>query len=1067
MNIKTFIDKPVLSAVISIVIVIVGIISLTTLPIEQYPDIAPPTVMVTASYPGASAETVQKSVIAPLEQAINGAENMMYMTSECNNTGVAQIMIYFRQGTDPDMAAVNVQNRVSRATGTLPNEVIQIGISTIKRQNSMLRVFSLYSPNGTYDEEFLSNYMKINIEPEIARIQGVGDIVVFGASYSMRIWLQPDVLAQHHLVPSDVVGILAEQNIEAATGILGENADNVFQYTMKYSGRLMTPEEFGEIVISAQPDGELLYLKDIADIELGREDYAYICCTNGAPGISAMIYQTAGSNSTEINKNLDTYFDKVQKELPQDIELISLFNTDDFLYASINEVVKTLIIAIILVIIIVFFFLQSFRATLIPLISVIVSLVGTFAFLKVAHFSLNLLTLFSLVLVIGAVVDNAIVVVEAVQARFDLGYKSAHKASIDAMHGLTAALVSTSLVFMAVFIPICFMGGTTGTFYTQFGLSMAVAVGISLINALTLTPALCAILLKPTDNNESGFIGIVKKTYNVSFNALASQYKKGVLFFVKRKWIAILILILSCGVLVYLMKDIKKGFIPDEDVGTIFVNVNMAPGSSLNNTETIMLEIEKRVKDIPGIASYSKTSGHGLISGQGVSYGEFIIKLKPWEERTDKDASLQAIINQFYARTSDIKDAQIFAFAPPLIPGYGTGNGFEFSTQDKKGGDLDKFVNITNSFLQKLRERPEIASAYTTFNVNYPQYRVEVDIEKCKRAGVSPRDVLGVIGGYCGGIYASNINRFTKVYRVMVQARPDYRLDKEALNNMYVRIGMEMAPVSQFVTLNKVYGAEALKRFNLYNSIGINGMPADGYSSSDAINAIKEVAAKELPQGYGFEFAGMTREENSTSNNTIIIFIICFVFIYLILAALYESFLLPLAVFLAVPCGLMGCFLFAKLMGHENNIYLQTGMIMIIGLLSKTAILITEYATERRKQGLSIKQAAISAAKIRFRPILMTVLCMIFGMLPLMFSTGVGSNGNNSLGAGVVGGILIGSIALLLFTPAFFVIFQTIQEKFKPIRMEDIHDADVINEYSEIEEYNKERDEENFENSKL
>ena len=1044
MTLKHFIDRPVLATVISIAIMLGGIVGLATLPVEQYPDIAPPTVMVMTSYPGASAETIQKAVIAPLEEQINGVENMNYMTSTSSNSGSVSINVYFKQGTDPDMAAVNVQNRVSRASGVLPAEVTKIGVQTIKRQTSILKIFSLYSPDESYDENFLSNYLKINIQPKLLRVQGVGELVVLGSDYSMRIWLKPDVMAQYGLVPSDITGVLAEQNIESAAGTLGENTSNTFQYTLRYKGRLTTPEQFGDIVIRSLPSGEVLRLKDVAKVELGNESYAYAGQTNGHTGVSAMVFQTAGSNATEVIKNIDELLEEEQAKLPKGMDIVEVMNVNDFLFASIHEVIKTLIEAIILVILVVYLFLQDLRSTLIPLVSIIVSLVGTFAFLSFAGFSINLLTLFALVLAIGTVVDDAIIVVEAVQARFDVGYKSSYMATVDAMGGITSAIITSTLVFMAVFIPVSMMGGTSGIFYTQFGITMAVAVGISAVNALTLSPALCALILKPyVDENgqeKDNFAARFRKAYNTAFNAVIKKYQRGVLLFIKRRWLMWGTLIASMAVMVLLMSTTKTGLVPTEDQGTIMVNVTTAPGSSLEQTEKVMDEIDRRIATIPQIKNYTKVTGYGLIAGQGPSYGMFIIKLKDWGERPDDEDKVTYISNLIMGMTADIKDAQVFAMVPPMITGYGTSNGFEMQVQDYEERDINELYGVTMRFLAALNQRPEVAMAYTTYNVNFPQYIVDVDAAKCKRAGISPVDVLQVMAGYYGGQYVSNINRFSKVYRVMIQAEPQDRADMESLDNVFVRVKGEMAPLSQFVTLTKAYGPETLSRFNMYRSIAVNGSAAEGYSSGDAIRAIREVAAEVLPRGYGFEFSGLTREESETSNNSYIIYGICLLLIYLILSALYESYLIPFAVILSVPCGLMGSFLFAKMLGLENNIYLQTGLIMLIGLLSKTAILLTEYATERRQAGMSLTQAAVSAAKVRLRPILMTALTMVFGLLPLMFSTGVGANGNSSLGSGAVGGMVIGTLALLFIVPSLFIAFQWLQEKLKPIQFTNTPD---------------------------
>ena len=1061
MTLKSFIERPVLASVISIVIVIAGIIGLASLPVEQYPDIAPPTVMVRASYPGASAETIQKSVIVPLEEAINGVEDMTYITSAAA-AGSASISIYFKQGTDPDMAAVNVQNKVSTATGQLPSEVTQIGVTTMKRQTSMVKIFSLYSPDDSYDEGFLANYSKINIEPRIVRIPGVGEAFTLGSDYSMRIWLKPDVMAQYKLMPSDITAVLAEQNIEASTGSLGENSKNAFQYTMKYSGRLTLPEEFENIVILAQDDGTILRLKDVADIELGRESYAYVGKTNGHPGVSTMVFQTAGSNATEVVNQINALLDEVEADLPKGIAIAHLHSVNDFLFASINEVIKTLIEAIILVVLVVYVFLQDIRSTLVPTISILVSLIGTFAFLAVAGFSINLLTLFALVLAIGTVVDDAIIVVEAVQARFDAGYKSSYMATIDAMSGITSAIITSTLVFMAVFIPVAMMGGTSGVFYTQFGITMAVAVGISALNALTLSPALCALLLKPylDENGEmkDNFAARFRKAFNTIFSTLVNKYKHGVMLFIKHKWLMWSTFAIAIAALVLLMNSTKTGLVPDEDQGTIMVNVTTPPGTSLEETNKVLETVASRIADIPQVENAMETAGFNMIaSAAGSSYAMGIVKLKNWDERPNPEDEVQAVIGQIYARTADIKNAQIFAVAPPMISGYGSTSGFSMYLQDRAGGELIDFYQIFQQFIGALNQRPEIERAYSSFNINFPQYMVHIDPAKAKRAGVSPSTILSTIAGYYGGQYASYINRFSKMYYVTLQSRPEDRLDVESLNNIYVRTDKgEMAPVGEFVELEKVYSSDVLNRFNLYNAISVQGTAAPGYSSGDAIQAIREVADQVLPKGYGYEFDGITREEAQTTSNTLIIFGICLLFIYLILSALYESYLIPFAVILAVPCGLMGSFLFAKAMGLENNIYLQTGIIMLIGLLSKTAILITEYAADRRRAGMSLTQAAVSAAKARLRPVLMTVLTCVLGMLPLVFSTGAGANGNSTLGTGVVGGMIVGTLALLFLVPTLFIVFQTLQEKVKPLELDPDPQWSVR---AEVEEVKNEKEE--------
>lgn len=1039
MKLRTFIDRPILACVISVLILMLGLISLFNLPMEQYPDIAPPTVSVSTSYTGANAETVQKSVIVPLEEAINGVENMTYMTSTATNNGSGSITVYFKQGTDPDMATINTKNRVSEAEGLLPAEVTKIGVTVEKRQNSMLKILALYSPDNSYDQTFINNYFKINVEPRLSRITGVGNVNVMGGDYAMRIWLNPQVMAQYSLVPDDVISALGDQNVEAATGTLGEDSENTYQYTLKYRGRYETSEEFGNIVIKSLSNGEVLRLKDIAKVELGAQSYAYNSEINGHPGATCMISQTAGSNANEIIEEIDKLTAEIAKELPKGLVLTDLMSTKDFLDASINEVVKTLIEAIILVILVVYVFLQSVRSTIIPAVSIIVSLVGTFAFLYIAGFSLNLLTLFALVLVIGTVVDDAIVVVEAVQAKFDEGVRSPYKATTGAMDGIAAAIVTTSLVFMAVFIPSSFMGGTSGTFYMQFGLTMAVAVGISAINALTLSPALCALIMTPHIDTSTGqklsFSSRFHQAFEASFNRLILRYKGGVKWFFRRKWIVGTALVTSIALLVVLMKTTKTGLVPEEDMGCIFMNVTTPPGSSLSQTIKAMSEVEKCIKDIPQISRYSNVSGYSMMGGQAPSGGMLIIKLKPWDERTKSQDNINAVISEIYRRTANIKSAKLFVFAQPTIMGYGMGNCFELYVQDRAGGDINTLQKYTTNFIAALNQRPEIQMAYTSFDTKFPQYTVEVDAARCQRAGVTTTDVLSVLSGFIGGNYSSNFNRFSKLYRVMVQAEKTYRLDKNALNNMFIRTSSgEMAPIGQFVNLTKVYGTETLTRFNLYSSIQVNGLPADGYSTGEAIAAIAEVAKETLPVGYGYEFGGITREEAGSGSNTVIIFAICIIFVFLILCALYESIFVPLAVMLSVPFGLMGSFLFAKMWGLENNIYMQTGLIMLIGLLAKTAILLTEYASARRRQGMTIAQAAVSAAGVRLRPILMTALTMIIGLFPLVVASGAGANGNISLGVGTVGGMIVGTLALLFVVPTLFIVFQTLQERLMPAR---------------------------------
>ena len=1045
MNVRTFIDRPILSGVISVLMVLVGIIGLSQLALEQFPEIAPPTVRIIASYTGANAETVQKSVIVPLEEAINGVEGMMYMTSSASNNGTASIGIFFRQGTDPNMAMVNVQNRAATVQGRLPSDVVKSGLTVRKRQTSNIKQIAVYSPDSTFDRAFLANYTKINIEPRLSRIPGVGEVNVMGADYSMRIWLDPLKMARYGLTPSDVTQVLNEQNVEVATGTLGAESQNTFQYVLKYRGRYEEEQEYENLVIRSLPDGDVLRIGDIARVELGSQNYNIIGETNGSPGVNISINQVAGSNANEIIKEIDREVEEIRGSLPPGIVIEDLESKKDFLDASIASVVETLLEALLLVILVVWLFLGSWRATIIPAIAIVVSLIATLAVIYAIGFSLNMLTLFALVLVIGTVVDDAIVVVEAVQARLEAPHSAPEGATIvsnaetnvppsggergaveEAMHNITSALITTTLVFMAVFVPVCFIGGVTGTFYTQFGLTMAIAVAISLFNALTLSPAMSAIIMRDSKLNrfQAGF--------NRFFMAFSGKYKHAVSGFTHRKYLAGILVVVAIVALGWMMRTTRTGLVPNEDMGTVFINVQASPGSSLQQTYGILKEVEARIKDIPQVRIYSLIAGNSNSFEQSSSNGNFTLKLKKWNERKGKGDDDQSVVQEIYRRTADIANAKIQVNTQNMLPGFGRINGFELHVQDKHGGTIQELYDYTNRLIAALNERPEISRAFTNFSLKYPQYRVEVDAALCKRRGVSPSDVLSALSGYVGGNYASNFVRFTKLYRVMVQASPEYRLDTESLNNIFVRNNQgEMSPIGQYLTLTRVYGSETLSRFNLFPSIQVGGTAAEGYSSGQAINTIREVAAEVLPEGYGYEFGGMTREEASSQNTTALVFVICIIFIYLILCALYESLFIPLAVILSVPFGLAGSFLFAHLWGLENNIYMQTGLIMLIGLLSKTAILLTEYATTRRRQGLGIVEAALDAAAVRLRPILMTSMTMVFGLLPLALATGVGANGNHSLGVGTIGGMVIGTIALLFIVPVLFVIFQTIEEKVK------------------------------------
>ena len=1122
MKLDTFINRPVLSTVISIFIVLLGLIGLFTLPVTQFPDIAPPTIRVSTTYTGANAQAVLNSVIAPLEEAINGAEGMTYMESTATNTGSADITVYFEQGFDPDMAAVDVQNRVAKAQNLLPAEVTQVGVLTQKRQTSMLLMIALYDASGNYSSEFLDNYAKINMIPQLQRVSGVGDVMSFGADYSMRIWLKPDVMAQYGLVPTDISYALAEQNIEAAPGSFGEQGDQSFQYTMKYRGRLTTPEQFEDIVVSAKPTGEVLRLGDVADIELGRVTYGFSNSLNGYASTSCIVFQTAGSNATQIINDCLKVVDNMKKELPAGLEIAVPMNNNDFLYASIHEVIKTLIEAFILVFFVVYVFLQDIRSTIIPAIAIPVALIGTFFFMNLIGFSINLITLSALVLAIAIVVDDAIVVVEAVHAKLDVGYKSARKASIDAMSEIGGALISITLVMMLVFIPVSFMSGTTGVFYRQFGLTMAIAIGLSALNALTLSPALCAVFLKAHGDESSlkermgkaykaageavvgqakrrftldlpplitfaflvatitfmvlGWYNIHKplqlsiaaicaiitilgifgkrfhKGFDVGFNRILKVYDRLTAFYINHKILSFGFVGAAIAVLVWLMSITTSTLVPNEDTGTLFCMIDMPPGTSQERTKEVLDQLDNILAQVPEIEYRQEIAGYSFLAGQGATYGTFILKLKNWEDRKQADQTSDAILAKLYGMTSSIKDGRVMIFAPPMITGYSMTNGFELKMQDKTGGDVNEFFAVVQNFLAVLNQQPEIRMAYTTFNPTFPQYMIDIDAAKAKQAGLSPKDILTTLQGYYGGMYVSNFNRFGKIYRVMMQATPESRVSPETLSSIKVRNGNEMASLSNFVTLTKVYGPDLLNRFNMFQSISVNGQPAPGYSSGDCLEVIARVANETLPAGFGYEYSGMTREEASSGggSTTAIIFGLCLLFVYLLLSAQYESYILPWAVILSIPFGLMGTFIFAQIFDIANSIYLQIALIMLIGLLAKNAILIVEFCIERRKTGMSIVNAAIQGASARLRPILMTSLAMIIGLLPMMFATGAGANGNRALGTGSIGGMLIGMILQVLIVPALFVIFQKIQEKITPIKWEDTDNEGIEN---EIEQY--------------
>ena len=1070
MKLDKFINRPVLSTVISILIVILGVIGLATLPVTQYPDIAPPTVSVEATYTGANAQTVLNSVIAPLEDQINGVENMMYIQSSASNNGSADISIYFNQGTDPDMAAVNVQNRVSMAQGLLPAEVTKVGVTTQKRQNSMLLIFSLYDAEDKYNIEFIENYAKINLIPEVQRVKGVGDANVMGQDYSMRIWLKPDVMAQYNLVPSDISGVLAEQNIEAAPGQFGERGNQTFQYTIRYKGRLQQTEEFEDIVVKALPNGEVLRLGDVARIELGRLAYTFNNTVNGHKAVTCIVFQMAGTNATETINNLLDVISKAEESLPAGLKINVAQNANDFLYASIHEVIKTLIEAFVLVFIVVYVFLQDMRSTLIPAIAIPVALIATFFVLKLIGFSVNLLTLSAMVLAIAIVVDDAIVVVEGVHAKLDQGYKSSREASIDAMSELGGALVSITLVMMSVFIPVSFMGGTAGTFYRQFGITMAISIAFSALNALTLSPALCAIFLKPHDSEHKqkkmSMVDRFHTSFNAAYDSLLKSYKKRVVFFIHKKWLSFGLVAASIVLLMFFMKTTPTGMVPNEDTGTIMGAVRLPPGTSQERAMEVLAKVDSLVAAEPAVQSRTIISGYSFIGGQGPSYGSVIIKLKDWEERSMMQNSDIIYSTLFLRAQKVIKDAQVLFFAPPMIPGYSVSSDIELNMQDKTGGTLDHFFEVVKSYTAALEARPEINSAKTTFNPSFPQYQLDIDAAACKKAGISPSDILSTMQGYFGGLYASNFNRFGKMYRVMIQAEPDATKNMESLNGVKVRgSNGEMAPITQFVSMKKVYGPDIINRFNLYTSMKVMVAPASGYTSGQALQAIAEVAKENLPMGFGYELGGMAREEAQTSGSTTgIIFVLCFVFVYLLLSAQYESYILPLAVLLSVPFGLMGSFIFVNgfsalgsipalkmILGTmSNDIYMQIALIMLMGLLAKNAILIVEFALDRRKQGMSISWAAVLGAAARLRPILMTSLAMIVGLIPLMLAMGVGAHGNRTLGASAIGGMLIGMIFQIFIVPVLFVVFQWLQEKVKPMEWDSLDESEVE---AEIEQY--------------
>ena len=1030
-----------MACAISIVIALVGYISMSTLAVEQYPDIAPPTVNVSTSYTGADENTVMKSVIQPLEEAINGVNDMTYMTSKASSNGDVEINVYFKQGADPDMATVNVQNRVTRAQALLPADVNKVGVKVEKRQNNILRIFAVRSADGKYDEDFVSNYIDINIKPKLMRVTGVGNVQSLGNTYALRIWLKPDVMAQYGLTPNDVFAAIGGQSFVAGVGSLGEQSENSYQYSMQYKGTLKTIEEFNNIVLRTSGGG-MLHLSDVAEVKIGAMSYNFTSNIQDRPGALCMVFAAPGANATQVNASINKTFEEMKKTMPAGLEFVTLMTSDDFLFAAIHNVVETLVIAIILVILVVFFFLQNFKATIIPSISIIVSLLGTFAIVSLAGFSLNILTLFALVLAIGTVVDDAIVVVEAVMAKMENGISDAREATRQAMNEVSVAVVSCTLVFMAVFIPVTFMPGTSGTFFTQFGVTIASSVGLSCVSALTLCPALCAIMMRVTEGKKEGkgLTYYTKKAYEASYNAIYNKYSKSVQKFIKRPLMAWSLLALAAVLLVFFMKNLPSGLVPQEDQGVFLVEIQAPEGSTLKQTREMTKQVEAKVKNIPELESFALVCGYGMISGAGSNYGTMVVRLKNWDERPGMNHLLTLVMYRFYFDCQDIKNLRVIPFEMPQIPGYGTSNDIMLMVEDPTDGNLSEFAKHTEHFLTKLSERPEIASAMSTYSERFPKYQVDVDAAQCDRAGVTPEAVLNTLGSFCGGAYIGNFNQFGKVYRIMAASSPEYRLDPQSLQNIFVQVGSgKMAPISEFVSLKQIVGPSNIEHFNLFQSITCIVSPGSGYTEGDAHKAIAEVFEKEMPKTATFEYSGMSREveETSGSNATALIYVICAILIYLILASLYNSWFTPWAVLFSVPFGLMGAFVFAylgylnEIPGMDNNIYLQTGVIMLIGLLSKTAILITEFATDRRKQGLSISDAAFEACKERLRPILMTVATMIIGMIPLVIEGGAGANGNRALALGVIGGMSIGTIALLFVVPAFFIVFQKLHEKFQ------------------------------------
>ncbi len=1039
-----FINKYVMACAISVVIALVGYISMSTLPVEQYPDIAPPTVAVTTSYTGADENTVMKAVVQPLEEAINGVTDMTYISSKASSNGDVEINVYFKQGTDADLAAVNVQNRVSRAQALLPADVNKVGVSVQKQQSNILRIFAVKSADGKYDEDFVSNYVDINIKPRLMRITGVGNVQSLGNTYALRIWLKPDVMAQYGLTPNDVFAAIGGQSFVSAVGTLGEQSGNSYQYNMQYKGTLKTVEEFNDIVLRTS-DGGMLQLSDVAEVKIGAMSYNFTSNIQDRPGALFMVFAAPGANATQVNASINKMFEEAKKTMPAGLEFVTMMTSDDFLFAAIHNVVETLVIAIILVVLVVFFFLQNIKATIIPSISIIVSLLGTFAVVSLAGFSLNILTLFALVLAIGTVVDDAIVVVEAVMAKIEGGISDAREATRQAMNEVSVAVVSCTLVFMAVFVPVMFMPGTSGTFFTQFGVTIASSVGLSCISALTLCPALCAIMMRVTEGKKEGkgLTYYTKKAYTASYSAIYNKYSKSVQKFIKRPFLAWGLLVAAAVLLVFFMKSLPSGLVPQEDQGVFLVEVQAPEGTTLKQTREMVKKVEEKVKKIPELESFSMTCGYGMLSGAGSNYATMVVRLKNWDDRSGINHLIDLVMYRFYLDCMDLKNLTVLPFQMPQIPGYGSSNDISLIVEDPTDGNLSEFAKHTERFLNKLSERPEVSSTMSTYSERFPKYQVDVDAAQCTRAGLTPEVVLNTLGSFCGGAYIGNFNQFGKVYRIMASASPEYRLDPSSLDNIFVQVkDGSMAPISEFVSLKEIVGPANIEHFNLLQSITCYITPGSGYTEGDVHKVIAEVFQEEMPQTATYEYSGMSREleEAANSNATALIYVICAILIYLILASLYNSWFTPWAVLFSVPFGLMGAFIFAYLgnlmglPGMDNNIYLQTGVIMLIGLLAKTAILITEFASERRAQGMSIPEAAFEACKERLRPILMTVATMIIGMIPLVIAGGAGANGNRALALGVIGGMSVGTVALLFVVPAFFIVFQKLHEKYQGVQ---------------------------------